>query len=244
MRLILMPLCVALLFLTPSRADDAVAPRTTLVADALDWYSIWGTATSAQAGTQTCRGELRDNAYSFRCDPLGVVVELVVDDSGRCSIVSMRPTVDPNDGLHVNTLAHIVPPRQKATAPTDCGELPVNKGPFSITITPRPREVNSALTRSARDAALASDKAGGGSQCVFHFPYVKTGDPFFHVYEECRGVLDDVLEFTIRNGRPADFPHWTYQGPNSLPLGAGSRLGRVDLWFGESRPEERSKAAH
>jgi hypothetical protein len=169
----------------------------------------------------------------------------VADDSGHCSIVSMRPSISPDDGLHVQMLAHLVQPRNsKPAAPQDCGELPLRDGSFELAIKPRSRQVNSALSSSARNAALAYNKRGGYGLCLLRFPNVKTGDPFFHVYEECQGTLSAVWEFTIKAGQVADFPHWSSSRKRGdLPTGIEWRRTQTDLWFGISRPEERPPAA-
>lgn len=217
----------------PLPAADASDRTTTPVADALGWYSVWWGLNPSTPGVQTCRGELRENLYRFRCDPLSVVVDGVVDDSGHCSIVFMRASSNPEDGLRAQTFAHVTPPRRnKLAQPGDCGELPRNDGVFELAITPRSRQVNSVLTSDAHNAALAYNSHGGDRLCLLRFPNVKTGDPFFHVYEECQGVLDIVLEFRIRNGRVADFPHWHYsRRQGGLPTGWQWRRNRSELWF-------------
>jgi hypothetical protein len=78
---------------------------------------------------------------------------------------------------------------------------------------------------------------------LLRFPNAKTGDPFFHVYEECRGVLDDIWEFTIQDGHVADYAHWYYDRRRGYPTGVESRRKETDLWSGVSRPEERKAAA-
>ena len=80
---------------------------------------------------------------------------------------------------------------------------------------------------------------GGDDSCLLRFPNVKTGDPFVHVYQECHGVLKDILEFRIDDGEVDDFPHWEYTPRRGgFPKGPGWRQNRPDLWFGVSRPEE------
>ena len=87
---------------------------------------------------------------------------------------------------------------------------------------------------------MAYVKRGGDRLCVLHFPKVRVGDPFVHVYEVCQGDLDEVMEFMIRNGRVDDFAHWHYDPPHkNLPPGAKRRLEEPGLWSGASRPEER-----
>jgi hypothetical protein len=228
-------------------ADDASNGTTTPVADALDWYSVWfGSNANTMSGTQTCRGELRGSSYSFRCDPLSMVIAAVVNEGGHCSITSMRPSASPDDGLRVQTLEDLVPPgvpRKKGGVPQDCGELPVKEGGFQIVVTRHSRPVNSSLTSAARDAALAYNKRSGDQACLLRFPNVKTGDPFFHVYEECQGVLDDIWEFTIHDGHVADYAHWYYDRKRGYPPGVEWRRNQADLWFAVSRPEERSRSA-
>lgn len=237
------------LSLAPLRAEDTGDRTTTPIADALDWYSLWfgsGPGSPGSPATQTCRGELRGSSYSFRCDPLSVVVAAVRNEAGHCSITSMRPSVGAEDGVRVQTLDHLVPPgvpRRKGAAPEKCGELPVKEGRFDITVTPHPRPVNSTLTRAAREAAIAYSKKSGDRGCLLRFPNVKTGDPFFHVYEECQGTLDQIWEFTIEDGRVADYAHWFYNRKRGFPKGVEWRRDRPDLWFEVSRPEERSPAS-
>jgi hypothetical protein len=243
---VLLAITILGLNLIPLRADDASNRTTTPVADALDWYSVWfGSNPSSTPGAQKCRGELRGSSYSFRCDPLSVVVAVVVNEGGHCSITSMSPSVGPDDGLRVQTLEHLVPPgvpRKKGGAPQDCGELPLKEGSFQLVITPRSRPVNGALTTAARDAALAYGKASRGRRpCLLRFPNVKTGDPFFHVYVECQEVLDTIWEFTIQDGHVADYAHWYYDQTRGLPNGVEWRRNRADLWSGVSRPEERKQ---
>jgi hypothetical protein len=240
-------LVIATLGLTlgPLHAAESGNRTSTPVADALDWYSVWWSLNPNTSGVQTCRGELRTNSYSFRCDPLSVVIGAVVRDSGHCSITFMRPSVSLDDGLRVQTLEHLVPPRTRTPVPPrDCGELPTKEGRFELTITPRSGRVNSALTSAARDAALAYNKRSGDLFCLLRFPNVKTGDPFFHVYEECQGVLDGIWEFTIEDGEVADFAHWFYNRRRGFPNGTEWRRDQMDLWFGVSRPEERKAAQH
>jgi hypothetical protein len=242
-------LATAILWLSfaPLRADDT-NQTTTLVADALDWYSVWfGSSPDGTPGAQTCRGELRGHSYSFRCDPLSVVVGVTANEEGRCSIMFMRPSVGPDDGLHVQTLEHLVPPgipRKKGATPQYCGELPVKEGSFEIVIMPRARPVNSALTNTARDVALAYNKAAGDRPCLLRFPNVKNGDPFVHVYQECQGVLDVIWQFPISDGQVADSADFYYSPRRGLPPGVEWRRNQADLWFAVSRPEERKSAAH
>ena len=229
-------------FVAASPQTNNVPERAaTPVSDALGWYSVWFVMEKNTPAGQTCRGELRAGLYSFRCDPLAVVVSARVEDSGRCSIVNMRPSVSPEDGLRVNTLSNLVPQRKASVPrPSECSELPTTEGPLQITITPQLREIDDHLTKSARAAALAFIRMGGDSRCTLDFPKVRIGDPFFHVYSECEGVLDNVMEFVITPERVADYPHWTYdRARKDLPPGTGQRLKKPNLWSGVSRPDER-----
>lgn len=216
-----------------------------LVADALDWYSVWfASAPPTQATLQTCRGELRSNSYEFRCDPLSVVVDVITDPSGHCEITNMRPAISPDDGLRALTLEHLIPPGipiRKGAAPRDCGELPVTNGAFQLTVMPRARPVSGELSRNARSAALDYNARGGDNRCLLHFPKVKMGDPFFHVYEECQGTLDTVWEFGIIRGQVQDYAAWYYTlRKRDLPPGIKWRRNTSELWFGTSRPEDRA----
>lgn len=242
----LMGVLLALVLATPSYPGE---PASTVVADALDWYSVWEVGNGHALGVQTCRGELRGPIYKFRCDPLSVVVDVLVDDAGRCSIISMSRSVFPQEGLRVLTLG---PPSESAPGwvqglgvPADsgprkrrtCGELPLSEGTFTIAVTPRSRDVSNELTIRARDAAVAYHKRAGATACVLRFPKVRTGDPFFHVYERCNGAIQAVWEFPIRYGVPAESAHWICDRRH-LPRGAERRWNETDLWF-ETLPARR-----
>jgi hypothetical protein len=228
----------------PTEPESRNGENAGLIADAVDWYSTWSRAAHPAGATiQTCRGELRTNLYRFRCDPLSAVVDVETDGAGHCVIVSMRPAISADDGLRVQTLENLIPsnvPRRKGAAPQDCGELPVKGGAFELKVTPHVRLANDALLNSARSAAIHYDTQGGDDFCLLRFPKAKTGDPFFHVYEECQGALTAVWEFTINRGQVADFPHWTYtRRKGDLPRGIDWRRNSADLWFAISKPEER-----
>src|SRR5205085_2798468 len=128
---------------------------STLIADALDWYVHWNTLSSRAAGTQTCRGEHRGTNYTFRCDPLAVVVQIMVTAAGDCAILAMSPSRSSADGLQANSF------HNTSVQPHGCGELRLRDGPFALTIAPHARKMNNAVTKSARDAALAYNKRGG-----------------------------------------------------------------------------------
>ncbi len=224
-------------------ADDLPQRPPMLVADALGWYSIWMTTDGTHMARQACRGELRTGIYSFRCDPIGVVVSATADDFGRCLIGNLRPSVEPDDGLRVNLLPHLVlRGRTTLPLPAKCGELPTSEGRFEFTVTPRLRNVDKPLTDAVRVAAIAFMRRARDWRAVLRLPAVRTGDPFAHVYCLYDGVLEAVMEFSIRSGQVADFPHFTYDVPHkNMPLGAERRLAEPGLWSGVSLPEEREK---
>lgn len=237
---------VALLVIgSPPIRAQRTARQQVLIADALDWYSMWRSLSSRVLEIQTCRGELRTGLYRFRCDPLSVVVDVTTDKSGRCSIAFMRPAVNSHDGLQVQKFAPPEGVKPQAndddTAPIrDCGELPIRDGMFEIRITPRARPVDEVLTTQARDVALAYNERGGDGGCVLKFPKVHLGDPFFHVYEECAGALEQVWEFAIRDGVVATSPQWLYSRERGYALAdAEARRNQPDLWFEISTPRQR-----
>src|SRR5581483_7894256 len=97
-------LLFAALALSCAGSAGGAPDRSALVADALDWYSVWFGGVKRQApGVQKCRGELRENSYIFRCDPLSVVVGVGTDEAGRCWIKFMGPSIGPDDGLQMLT---------------------------------------------------------------------------------------------------------------------------------------------
>ena len=208
-----------------------LAQNRSLVADALDWYAVWGAARELPTADQTCKGQFNGGLYELRCDPMSVVVSAGFDGA-RCSITNMRASAFPDDGLRVTGL--------ESQSPTwkTCGELPVKEGDFEITVMPHSRPVDTALSARARDAALGYLKKTSMRSCAAYFPNIKRGDPFFHVYEVCNGVLTAICEFKIEGEEVAKSPQWTYTGKeNSLSAGAGWRLGLTDLWFEVYRPQ-------
>jgi hypothetical protein len=235
---VILSITLVLLFIPPLRGDDSASTTNTLIADALDWYSVWHGKRTTQAGVQKCRGELKGNMCRFRCDPLSVVADVDFDDSGSCIIGGMRPSMRHDFELHPQWL--FSPPRHVRRQ--ECGELPKKDGDFEIAVNPHRRDIDQSLTARARDAALSYNQQVGDTGCVLHFPNVKAGDPFFHVYAECHGTLQRIYEFTIHHGQVADFPHWTYTSwkEDLLPW-TEWRLNQRSLWFGVSRPSDRAK---
>lgn len=196
------------------------------VADALSWYSVWMTRQEKIAPTQVCRGERRGEFLQFRCEPLGVVVSVVVDQGNGCLITNMRAAIFDSDGL---TLKHFPAPSGAQPHPSDanCGELPDHQGAFEITVTLRSREVSRELSAAARDVAIKYFRQFSSGQCRMFFPKVKAGDPFSHVYEKCGAALS-VSEFPIVRGKVSDFPHWQYRRP---PPAADKRCEQNELWW-------------
>jgi hypothetical protein len=176
----------------PLPADDSAGRSATPVADALDWYSTWFGSGQNMMGRQTCRGEFRATLYTFRCDPLAVGVGASADVSGRCSVVSMRPSVGLEDGLRVNALsnlAKVLPPVKTGVGrPHDCGELPTAEGAFELTIAPHSREVDDRLTKAARAAALAYVKRGGDRPCESIFQKLGLAIPLPMCTRYARGI--------------------------------------------------------
>ena len=206
--------------------------QETFIGDALAWYSVWMTDEARPQEIQRCQGELRGNAYQIRCDSLAVVLSINSDRSGNCAITNMSHSLFPQDGLRVGVLTGTSP-----TSPTrkpGCAELSRKEGAFNFQVNLHFGGVSTKLSTEARDAALAYFKTSGGQQCLLRFPAVRTGDPFFHVYQECEGHLEVVWEFTISQGRAANFSHWQYTRRN-LPEGADKRRQQSELWFGVSK---------
>jgi hypothetical protein len=201
--------------------------RSTIVADALSWYSMWMTGEWNIEKIQICRGELRDSSYQFRCDPLKVVVSVRLEDSGACVITNMRHALFPQDGIKMARLPELT--GRRLSKNVQCGELPTEEGMFEITIKPRMREVSQRLTAEAHDAGSEYMRRGGQKHCILRFPNVREGDPFFHLYEECAGSLQTVWEFTVRQDMVAASPHWFYT-QKRLPEGADERRKRTALW--------------
>lgn len=234
MRVLLSPIHVIILALYSAQllAQPLAERSGTLIGAALSWYNLWWGSGANEVHVQTCEGEFRANLYSFRCDPLSVVVDVAVEKSGECSIIFMRPSRSPQDGLRVQTMSHILRPSgAKSVLIQRCGELPVQSGHFKILVVPILGAFSDSLTGAAREAAFKY-RGMMGDNCSMHIPRVRTGDPFVHVYEECKDSYTSVLEFTIRQGVVSESPHWTYtQKRTGLPVGFERRRSQIELWL-------------
>jgi hypothetical protein len=224
---ILACLCLASGMLIPLAAQNPVGD-VPLVGDALSWYSVWMTDQQNIAPTQICRGERRGEFVQFRCEPLGVVTSVLIDQANGCVITNMRPKVFVSDGLKVQHLrsSHGAEPK---LSKAECGELPDQDGAFEIVITVRERDVSLELSARARDVAIKYFQQSGPIRCRLYLPKVRNGDPLYHVYEQCDGAVV-VWEFPIHGSEVADSPHWHYSG-RRLPTGAQKRLVQSHLWW-------------
>lgn len=207
-----------------------IAQSKSLVADALDWFAVWGAAKELRTVEQTCKGRFHGGQYEFLCIPMSVVISAGFDESRTCSISFMRITAYPGDGARRVGLGFQLP------AGKSCGELPVNDGRFAVRVSPRSRSFDAVLSRRARDVALEFSRALPVNSCVLYFPWVKKGDPFVHVYKECASKLSEIWEFVIREGEVQSAPHWIYiEKEDSPATGAEWRLKRGELWFDKRR---------
>lgn len=225
-------LCLIILLTYFSGMSRVLASTTTtFVADALDWYSIWMAPQDTKPTPQVCEGERRHRRFTFRCDPLGVVVQGGIDANGSCSISVMRYARRRPDGVRITPgLYHDT--RRMILSEETCGELPIDDGRFTMVISPRVRTGDRSLSREAKQRAAGYFKRRFDKRCIFRFPLVRRGDPFFHVYIECLGRLDAVAEFPIVNGVPASYEHWYYtRDRGGMPEGSDARRIRHELWY-------------
>ena len=179
-----MRLIAVLIIVFHSHADASEAPP--LVSSALGWFETWGRSVRIRRTPQVCRGDSRSGSYVMRCEPLDVVVS-VTRGAGRCLITNMRATAFQSDGLHANTWS-----AESVSEPV-CGELPKEVGPFRFTVVPRRKQTDLSLSAEGRDSALKYLKETGLDACDAYFPRISLGDPFFHVYRVCTGVLVVLL---------------------------------------------------
>ena len=211
-------------------------PNHGLIAAALGWYANWGTAGRANLLGQTCRGERGNGTYVFRCDPLSVVVSAVINQYGNCSITNMRPAIFPKDGLHVPTTVGAV---EKNTA--TCDGIAAKDGRVEFIVEPVVNAIDPSLTSKGRDAASKFIVGSDGDFCELRYPFVRSGDPFFDLYEACDGIVTRVWEFALHHNEADEFPQWTYEASkHDLPVGAQKRWERRDIWAGALRSNIRS----
>src|SRR5216117_4143219 len=105
------------LLVTALGNNSVLGGSTTVIADALDWYSTWFSQRAAQTSEQTCAGEFLDRRYELRCDPLNVTVSLEAN-TGECSVSAMRPSVLPEEAVRFPSVPTPTTPQRG-----NCGEL-------------------------------------------------------------------------------------------------------------------------
>jgi hypothetical protein len=212
---------------------DLVAREKTIVADAIEWYSIWWMSETRGPAMQTCRGEHRGNVYSLRCDPIGLVMNMEEDREGRCRAQFVGPSTSPSDGLRVISPASQKDGDDRIALSRGCGEIPSTEGAFEFSLRPSARTPDRQLSLSVQRAAIRYFRESYAAKCLVRYPKVRSGDPFAHVYLECDGTLDSVWEFAIFGGKVSEFAHWTYtMRKGGFPAGAESRVRRPELWLG------------
>jgi hypothetical protein len=202
-----------------------------MIGSALDWYMHWQTDETARP-MQTCSGSYSDNLLHLLCLPLDVAITVAVAADESCSIRFLRPGHGLSSATSASGFDRSLPrPLRRCTG------LPQSAADFPLHIEPRARPLDPGLSRSAQ-AAARSYLQYFPRQCSGLFPLVRAGDPFFHVYVRCRGALESVLEFPIREGKPADFSHWDYS-KRSFPQGYRQRLRTAAHWLPDVTPEWR-----
>jgi hypothetical protein len=246
------------LFVGAFPTPQSSVPSQTVLADALDWYSVWFAPMKKPLDPQTCQGELLDSKAIVRCDPLNAVIRIESNESGPCVITYVDPGISPEDGTRL--LQPSLPQRRggntspkpevtfigpdgtakpfelslnpSSLPPVDCYELPKNQRFLRFVLTPRARSFDEQLSARAREAVLSFAKQGGANSCTFRYPRVKSGDPFIHVYEECADKLEEIIEFRVNGRQVLDHPYRFYDAPfRTVPAGVEWRVKAPELWF-------------
>jgi hypothetical protein len=194
--------------------------------DILSWFVAWDTRGSKGDDPFRCEGQVRsDGAVQFRCSETVLVVDVGFDSTDGCFIQFMRKAFSYEVGQFA---AHR---RPDLTVLQNC--MPLSKdGKFIVSVpTWSSKGSDSRLTEKARKNALAYSARAGLQSCNLRIPKLHFGDPFFHVYRKCGGVIDAVWEFTVRFGELAEFPHWMYTAQRgTLPEGYAQRLEDSMFW--------------
>lgn len=201
--------------------------RPTIISAALGWYSQWHTSDGTKE-PQSCDGRRLGNRIVLTCKPIDAIIIVDAVADRVCQVRFMRagnglPDLSASGGRKVPVNRYL-----------DCDGFSNADGDFNIEVEPMLGEVDLDLSQRAEKQASRYLQSWS-KKCDASYPLVRSGDPFFHVYMVCGGVLDSVLEFRIVNGEPAGFSHWDYTSKGSnLPEGSDQRLNLARLWL-ESR---------
>ncbi len=218
-----MKLVLGLILFAGAQAQTAQVP---VISSALSWYSVWQ-HDSGTSPIQTCQGERRGKSLHIACTPLYVGVMAFLERGGECSISAMLAVESEISFLSSNAL----PKGDDDDQPFQCGEMSGVNGKMSGVVRLPERRPDEALTRQARDLGVTYFRRGAMPKCTYYFPFVAKGDPFFHVYQVCNGILDSIWEFPIRQGRPENYAHWTYTMPrDGVPAAYLKRIANKKLW--------------
>lgn len=209
--------------LAPAIQAAVQADALTMIRSALQWYQEWMTdETTSEA--QSCTGIYSENALHLSCLPLDVVLTVKVNRDGSCFIRLMRQGAGMPNPVSANVQNRPLPRSLRR-----CVGLPKTGAEFPMEFSPASRSTNLPLSLSARAAATRYLRHFP-TECSGRFPLIRDGDPFFHVYVQCNGVLQYILEFRISNGIPEDFSHWDYPA-KVFPQGYRKRLETKSLWL-------------
>jgi len=201
--------------------------RPTIISEALSWYSQWHMSDGTRE-PQSCSGRRLGNRIVLTCKPIDVIIIVDAAADRLCQVRFIRA----GNGLPELSVSgsRKVPVNRNL----DCDGFSNADGDFNTEVEHILGEVDLDLSKRAEKQASRYLQSWS-KKCDASYPVVRRGDPFFHVYMVCGGVLDSVLEFRIVNGDPAGFSHWDYTRKGSnLPEGSDQRLNLARLWL-ESR---------
>ena len=199
-----------------------------VTSSSIAWYVAWF-SDSAKQKSQTCSGYYSDRSYILNCTPENVRLRFDLKNVGsnvQCQVSLIQLDIGVSD-LSFNYI------RTPAVGPPwSCDGFPAMEGQFTIKVVPANRSNDIDLTKRAHEAALKYLQSWP-TRCEAFFPFVSKGDPFFHVYIACDGILDSIIEFSIWNGQPSDLSHWSYSRhpKRRFPEGADLKLRQPELWF-------------
>ena len=199
------------------------------VANALRWYEEWIGPIPLGQGRNICRGG-RSGSFEFLfCAPTNIEV-----DSWRDSLdgsVTMLRLFQATSFEQVSSQA----PNRFGVGGT---WTPVTVS-FADDVLLKPRPKNAAASKSFYDRAhsfFADDLLRERGATEVWYPWVRQGDPSYHVYFVRNRIIETIYEFNIASGSIPTIPTFYYNGPRgNLPAVAERNLADPSKWFYTAR---------
>jgi hypothetical protein len=160
---------------------------------------------------------------------MNVRLSVIIGPDGDCIVVGIGPDSGIPDTFTF-TKGEVHDPKKHR-----CDVVPQSQGSFRASVAPASSQPDLRLSQMARDKAAVALRYWRSPGCRAYFPIVYGGDPAFHVYITCAGLLQSIEEFEIRGGIPADTPRgYRVFETRRASLEQESRPRNKSLWIGSA----------